>query len=574
MRKITDFNADWLFSAAAEEGEEKPFADSRVKLPFFHSILTMPVCTFTKTWTASDSDEGKTVFIEFSQISGEAEIYCNDNLIAETSSIVHKRRYQLVSEAKPGTEYTVKINIRPASRGDGLFAFTGVNIITLDSSHFNLLSPGSGLYITSEAADGKAIIRIKTEVIRPNNYDVVAYTVLNSSGYETASATAKPTSPDTEMIIDSPDLWEGQSGAAVYTLKAELKRDSRVLDETTSAFGIRDISVDEDGFFRLNGFRLPLDGAELTDCSAVKSDTESLHHLDGNALISRMLPSKTNLLSFTDKEGMVFWYCPAFSGNRTYDMELFREFLITYRNHPSLAFAVCPAKADEEYFEEFRKTAEEYAPGLICAARKSFDCTPEEIPAGAKLVLLDIPFRTQPEAYITFSGRLTGLQEKHPEKSFAVLASSPLKSECAPKDATEHHIRLWQTFFRQKGITAYFAGLLSDEKNGEARQGLISEDRTELYDAFWFYKSQFSSEDFIKITDPDICETSDKHIDLRCITNRTNLRLLVNGKDRKYKAEKLSDNIYVFRQLKLKPDHNLLEVSADDECDSIEIIRI
>ncbi len=574
MRNITDFSNGWLFSAAANDGEEKAFSDTLIKLPFFHTISSMPVCSFTKTWNACESDEGKTVYIEFSQISGEAEIFCNDALIASADRITHKRRYRLISEAQPGNEYKVKINIRPFSRGDGLFAFTGVNIITLDSSHFDMLSPGDGMYITSLLNDNKAKINVKTEVIRPNNYDVVAYTVLNSSGYEVASATAKPTSPDTEIIIDSPDLWEGQSGAAVYTLKAELKRDSRVLDEISSGFGIREISIDDDGFFRLNGFRLPLDGAGLTDCSAVKSDTENLHHLDGNALIAQMLPTKTNLLTFCDKEGIVFWYCPAFSGNREYDMKVFREFLITYRNHPSLAFAVCPPEADEEYFEEFRKTAEEYAPEIICAARQNIDCSPGDIPDAAKLVLLDIPFSTRPDSYISFSGRLAGLQEKHPGKSFAVYASSPLKSECGMKESAEHHIRLWQTFFRQKGITAYFGGLLTDERNGDARRGLVSEDRTELYDAFWFYKSQFSSEGFIKITDPDICETSDKHIDLRCITNRTNLRLLVNGKDKKYKAEKLSDNIYVFRQLKLKPDRNLFEVSADDECDSIEIIRI
>lgn len=573
MRNITEFNKNWLFCAETVS-EEKAFSDTVVHLPFFHNILTMPQCTFTKTWMPTEMDEGKTVYLEFTQISGEVEIYCNGTLLASRISPMHKFRIQLTLEADIRTEYKIEVKVKPAARKDGLFAFAGVSIITADSSHFGILQPGDGIYINSVIKDGKGEINIETEVIRPNNYDVVSYTVYNASGYEVASATAKPTSPNTKIILDSPDLWEGQSGACIYTLKAVLRRDSAVLDETSTTFGIRDISVENDGFFHLNGFKLPLDGAELTDCSAVKSDTENLHHLDGNALISAMLPTKTNLLSFCDKEGTLFWYCLPFGKSIKSDMESFREFLLTYRNHPSLAFTVCPAEADNEYFDEFIKTANEYAPETICAVRRNIENALDSIPEKAGLVLLDIPYKTQPEAYIAFNGRLSELQEKYPEKAFAVFAESPPKSECSIKESAEHHIRLWQAFCRQKGVIAYFAGILSDEKNGEAKRGLVSNDRSEVYDAFWFYKAQFSSEGFIKIVDPDICETDSKFIDLKCITNRSNLRILVNGKDKKYKSEKVADSIYVFRQLKLKPDLNIIEVSADDECDSIEIIRI
>lgn len=573
MRNIIQFSKDWLFSAKATD-EEKAFSDTSVTLPFFHNISSMPECTFSKSWIPNEKDDGKTVYLEFTQISGEVEIYNNDTLLASRVSPMHTFRTQLTLEADIHTEYNIKVKVKPAARKDGLFAFAGVNIITVDSSHFNILQPGDGICVSSFIKDGKGEINIATEIVRPNNYDVVSYSVYNASGYETAAATAKPTSPNTKIILDSPELWEGQSGACVYTLKAVLKRDSAVLDETSSTFGIRDISVENDGFFRLNGFKLPLDGAELTDCSAVKSDTENLHHLDGNALISAMLPTKTNLLSYCDKEGTLFWYCLPYTGNTAYDMESFREFLITYRNHPSLAFVVCPTQADDEYFDEFKKTVNEYAPKVICAVRRNIENALDLIPENAQLVLLDIPCKVQPESYIAFNGRFAELQEKYPQTAFAVYAESPLKSECGIKESAEHHIRLWQAFCRQKGVIAYFAGLLSDEKNGEAKRGLVSNDRSEIYDAFWFYKAQFSSEGFIKIVDPDICETNNKFIDLKCITNRSNLRILVNGKDKKYKSEKIADSIYVFKQLKLKPDLNTLEVSAEDECDSIEIIRI
>lgn len=573
MRNIIPFNTKWLFSAT-EKNEEKTFADTVIKLPFFHSIETMPVCTFSNSWIPTEKEEGKTVYLEFIQLTGKTEIYLNGNQVSSEASHRFSFRVLLTNEADPHTEYKIELKVKPEGRRDGLFAFAGVNIITTDSSHFNLSEPGDGLHITSCMKDGRGEVNINTEIIKPNNYDVVSYTVLNSSGYEVASATAKPTSPNAKITIDIPDLWEGQGGACVYTLKASLRRDSHILDETSSEFGIREPSLDDEGFFRLNGFRLPLDGAELTDCSAVRSDTENLRHLDGNALISSMLPTKTNLLSYCDKTGSVFWYCPPYSGDTDSDIEALKEFLLIYRNHPSLIFLVCPEEADSVYTESFIKTAEEYAPGILIAARRNIENATENIPDNISLILLDIPCKTQADAYITFSGRFRDLQEKYPDKHFAVYAQSAARSESGIKENAEHHIRLWQTFCRQKGMIAYFCGLLTDEKNGDGRRGLISNDRSEVYDAFWFYKAQFSSEGFIKITDPDIYETEEKLTDLKCTTNRTNLRLLVNGKDKKYKAEKLTDGIYIFRQIRLRPGLNTFEVSADDECDSVEIVRI
>ena len=132
---------------------------------------------------------------------------------------------------------------------------------------------------------------------------------------------------------------------------------------------------------------------------------------------------------------------------------------------------------------------------------------------------------------------------------------------------------MWNTFCRQK-IVAYVGGLLTDGKEVNSKRGLINSNREQFYDIFWYYKSQFSVKSFIKICELENYETFDKFIDIKCITNSHNIRLLINGKDKKYKPEKITDGVYVFRQLKLRKDVNLIEVSAGEECDHIEIIRI
>ena len=571
MRTIIALNKNWIFTPDTV-AEEKPSV-SKIELPFFHSIDTMPSGTFSTSWTAGEEHEGKTVYIEFSQISGIAEIFSGDTLLGVHSSGTCRFRVQLALDAKMGEEYSVRVKVSPSPRKDGLFSFAGVNLLVVDSSHFNMTDFGNGLITDTVHTPGKCEIQVKTEIIRPNNYDVVSYTIYGKNGELITSKTCKPTSPDTAFTICDPELWDGQSGAFTYTLEAKLLRDSQCLDEVKTVFGIRDILLGQDGFLYLNSFKLPLSGVVLTDCSAIRSDIENLKKLDGNLLMSSILPSRTNLLSVCDDTGMFFWFSFPITKNLTKDKEHLREFITLYRNHPSLGAVVFATGSDNDYFNELSEYLHELAPHVISVLQKDIDDTEDKIPEKAKIVLLTVPCTSAPESFITFNGRFSYLQEAYPEKCLAILPESPDKADKTPEELGEWHIRMWNTFCRQK-IIAYFGGILSDGKAINSKRGLSSNDRTQLYDIFWYYKSQFSAKGFIKICELDAYETLDKFIDIKCITNCQNIRILVNGRNKKYKPEKITDGVYVFRQLKLKRDLNLIEVSAGEECDSVEIIRI
>ena len=571
MRTIIGLNKNWTFTPEAM-ADEKPSA-SRVDLPFFHSIDTMPSGTFSNSWTAGEEHEGKTVYLEFSQISGTAEVYSGDRLLSTHSSGTCRFRVQLTLDAKMGESYDVSVRVTPSPRKDGLFSFAGVNLLVVDSSHFNMTDLGNGLKVDTVCTAEKCELSVKTEIIRPNNYDVVSYTVYGKKGEVITSKTCKPTSPDTKLSFSDPELWDGQSGAYTYTLEAKLLRDSQCLDEVSTVFGIRDTVLGQDGFLYLNGFKLPLSGVVLTDCAAIRSDIENLKKLDGNLLMSSILPSKTNLLSVCDETGMFFWFALPITNNIEKDKEHLKEFITLYRNHPSLSAVVFATGSDNSYFNELSSYLHELAPSVMSVLQKNIDDAEGEIPEKAKIVLLTVPCTSDPESFITFNGRFSFLQEAYPEKCIAILPESPDKADKTPEELGEWHIRMWNTFCRQR-IVAYFGGILSDGKAINSKRGLSSNDRNQLYDIFWYYKSQFSAKGFIKICELDAYETLDKFIDIKCITNCQNIRILVNGRNKKYKPEKITDGVYVFRQLKLKRDMNLIEVSAGEECDSIEIIRI
>ncbi len=572
MKQIIDISKNWLFSAE-EQPDGKAFSDTKTSLPFFHGIKTMAPGTFSTSWIPSEAEDGKTVYIEFSQISGDAEIYLGDTIIGSHKGSSCSFRVLLSLEVAMGKSYDIRVKVSPLARADSMFVFASASLIAVDSSHFNMTGLGKGIYADYILNNGNAEVTLSTEVIRPNNYDVVSYTITDMNGDIIFTKTCKPTEPECTFTIENAELWDGQSGAALYNAEAKLLRDSRCLDEINTAFGIRDITLNPDGFLYLNGFRLPLCGVSLTDCSYVKTDSSILKELDGNILISPLLPSKTDLLSLTDTQGMLFWYILPFTSDIEADKAALREFLLLYRNHPSLAGIVLSSDADNRYFDALNEELKKYAPKVTAVIKRSIDKALDNIPEKAEIILLTVPYNTSPDSFISVSGRFSELQNKYTDKYFAVIPEEAAKSKVAAEEIKEWHIKLWTAFCRQKNLIAFFAGLLTDGKDTDSPRGLISNNRTVFYDSFWFYRAQFSSQSFVKICTEAGLETENKYTDIKCITNCSNLRMLVNGKDKKYKAEKLADGVYIFRQIKLKKDVNLIEVSADDECDSTEIIR-
>lgn len=572
MRNTIEFNSGWIFTPDASQNEENS-RSSKIKLPFFHEAETMPAGIFSSKWTARDEHDGKALYMEFSQLSADCEIYFDGKEVSAKKAAPYLFRVLLSLEVKAGEAYEIKIHAVPKARTDGLFSFAGVSLIYCDSSHFNMTDRDKGVRLSTELSAHSAKLTVKADVVRPNNYDIVSYTVLNSKGETVTTKTAKPTKPDAEIEFTLPELWDGQIGPYTYRLNAKLQRDSQCLDEIELPFGFREITLKNDGFLYLNGFKLPLNGVKLTDCSAVKTDINNLKVLDSNVLLCSLLPSKTNLLSVCDKEGLLFWYELPVAEDKEATKNNLKDFLLLYGNHPSLA-AIVLQTDDEEYFNELADIIKEITPSVLPIIKLDIEKALQFIPKKAKTVMLSVPCKTDPESLLNLSGRFTEIISKNPDRFFSILPESPDKANMTPEELSDWHIRLWSCASKLKGVIAFFGGLLSDGRALNSKRGLMSGDRQEIYDIFWYYKSQFSIKDFIKICELPQYDTYEKFIDIKCITNCSNLRILVNGKQKKYKAEKIADGLYIFRLLKLKKDINVIEVSAGDECDSVEIIRI
>lgn len=567
MRHTYSFNENWMFS---ETGEEHRYEDTEVTLPFIHYNSDMPECIFSNTWKAEEKDEGQNIYLCFAQVSGDIEIYDGENLAGSHKGSPAPFNILLAENVKAGRVFDIKIKITPAPRTDAKFVFGKAGIVTVSSSHFDMEEQGCVRIHTVTSRDG-ADVQVAAKIVKPNNYDVVSFSVVDHTGETIITKTAKPTEAATVIKIGIPGLWDGQSGACLYTLRAVLQRDSTVLDEVDTVFGIKDIKLSDDGFLYLSNVKLPLSGVCLTDCSRLKTDLENFKLLDGNCLAASAFPTKTNLLTACDNDGNLFWYEYPYKEND--DFTALREFLLSAAHHPSFTFVQCSDKADSEYREKFHNVCRKCAPDIFTAATCDINATADFEPGDFDIIAIKVPFTDKAEAYLGIGARFNEIADKYPEKHFAVIAAAPAIEDADDSQTDFWSIRLWDTFCREKRVILYLADTFTDSKEPFGKRGIMKGDRNTFCDRFWFYKTQFSAQGFIKISPSDVVPTDARSKDIRCFTNLDDLRLLVNGKDKKYTAEKLSDGVYVYRNIKLKKGENLLEVSAGDECDNATIIR-
>lgn len=577
MRSYTDLSKAWSVRAQAADTEIK-YEEIKTDLPFIHSAAEIKEATFSNEWTVPSDMEGETVYIEFRQVSGDVSVYSGGALVCRHNTLSTRFRVRLTQNAVPGEKFQIKAVVVPAARADGNFIFGTVSLITVSHSHFDLDDDGTnGIYLDINTDKPTAQVRVKAKVEYPNNYDVLSFTIINSNGESICTKTQKPTEGESILEIPSPEYWGGQKDASMYTLKASLVRDATILDMLEIPFGIKELVIEKDRFLRLNGIKLPLNGIALSNCSHIKTDRILFDLLDANSLIADSIPSKTDLLEVCDKSGTVFWYDLPYTGTDR-DMDELREFLKQNYNHPSLAFACCSGFADSEYFKRFRKICRDCGTNVFTAMKfdiRSAAFLPDELP---DVIAITVKGGNGDENFFDVKSRFDELNKAHPETSFALFAYPPAPDETADgKKADENalctwHERLWNTFCREKSIIGYFAGYLSDAPEHKDSPGLVSTDREHIKDVFWFYKSQFSANEFVKICAGDLIVSDKKYIDIKCYTNTSPLRILVNGETkRRYRHDEIYNGVFVFRRIPLKNRTNIIEVSSGDQFDRAEI---
>ncbi|MDQ3843267.1 MAG: DUF4982 domain-containing protein [Bacteroidota bacterium] len=286
-------DANWKFSQTDTIGADKAvFDDSKwraLNLPHDWSIenefiqnaptsggggyLPTGIGWYRKRFNPPKSALSKTVWVEFDGVYQNSDVWINGHHLGRYPSGYMSFHYDLTSHIKSGENIiTVRVDnsLQPNTRwysGSGIYRHVWLNI----ANPVHVAQWGT--YITTPQADSSsATINIKTKINNRNAISKEALLhsiVLDANGKEVAktesplSLSSKDQSESEQKItVASPALWSLEK-PNMYSLRSVIVDKGKIVDETVTPFGIRNIQYDANKGFLLNGKRVKMNGVCL-----------------------------------------------------------------------------------------------------------------------------------------------------------------------------------------------------------------------------------------------------------------------------------------------------------------------
>lgn len=577
MKNVYDLQKEWKREIPGVGGKE-------FDLPLRTAdVRENETVTFTRSFLIPESDDGSAVLLVTDGLSGRAEILLDDDEVCVHDGLFAPFAADLSPYVKKGRRQTLTLRVLPRRTPDGEFVFGGARLVSTGKSRFDRTVPGAApLRVRAVFTKDGVSLRAEADLANPNNYDILVFRLTDPKGRVVETRSEKPTQPQTVFSLPAPDLWEGAHDAGIYRLDAALRRDAAVLDTETITFGIRQTQLGEEGLFRLNGLKLPLNGVCLRPASSDPADADLLTELDANCVLTGSLsPDEAGLFAF-DAAGIitVFSIPPEIAENE----EELAGTLRRLHKHPAVCFVYCPTR-EISLLKRFTSTVKKYAPDLFTVG--DCDLLHEDSLADAvpDLLRLNVDAAGDSAAFLELENAVASLLREHPDYRFLVFADAPecifdrhsvhaVRPDCSQEYFSMWHEKIWHIFYNKKGVVAYVAGYLADKTDKADRTGLVTADRESRKDAFWFYRSQFSAEGFVKLCSSERTSVTKKYVDVKCYTNTPPIRMTVNGKTRKkLRCDALSESVYVFRDVKLRRKNNTIVITAASGTDSEVLFR-
>ena len=336
------FNGGWRFLETGLDttfGEIKTRKDEFKKVKVPHDWLIYDSKDLFRDglgWYTKDfefrREQGSRCFITFEGIYMDSEIYVNGQ-----SAWCWKYGYS--SFTFEMTEYLVDgnnnitVSVRhqsPNSRwysGAGIYRDIWINI-TQDTCILN-----DGVYLSAVKKEDDYILTVETEAGGKDAANVQIMTHIEGVTYEEieaceAEAVAAPACDYRELesgqlryryvnryLVRSPQRWDIDT-PYLYEIKVELVSGGRTIDEYRTGFGFRDIVLDPDRGFIINGRNIKLNGVcEHHDLGALGSAYNSkamrrkliiLKKMGVNAIRGTHNMAAPNVLDLLDEMGFIF----------------------------------------------------------------------------------------------------------------------------------------------------------------------------------------------------------------------------------------------------------------------------
>lgn len=437
---------------------------------------------------------------------------------------------------------------------------------------------------------------------------------------KSAGFSAAPSEVSTVRLpieIEKPHLWNGRKDPFIYTADITITdSDGNVTDRLTQPLGLRYYSVDPDNGFSLNGERVQLHGVCRHQDRAERGNALlPMHHAEDVAIMEEMgvnavrlahYPQATQFYDLMDKSGMVVWAEIPFIGPGGYpdrgfnDLPAFREngkeqlreLIRQHYNHPSICFwgmfNELKTHGDNPigYVTELDSIAHAEDPTRLTTAA-SFLSNEAPINGVTDLIAwnqyfgwyggkpshmgvwLDKVHKDFPKYRVGVSEYGAGASIYHQQDSVKPGISS---GYWHPENyQTYYHMENWKAIDQRPFVWGSFVWNMFDfgaahrtegDRNGINDKGLVTFDRKNKKDAFYFYKANWNKQDpFVYIANRRHDRRTLDRTDITIFTNQPEVELTVNGKNiGKMKAD--GYGTVVFEKVDLIPGENTVTARA------------
>jgi len=281
---------------------------------------------YRKHFTVDAALSNRLVTVEFDGVYDHAEVWINGHFVGGRPYGYASFEVPLTPLVKFGSDNLLAVRVDHSRFADSRW-YTGSGIYR----HVRLritdkLRIGQwGVFVTTpEVTPDAATVRIQTTIessSRQTGPCSLESEIIDASGHTVASVNTEADFAGgsqqllrQEIKLSRPQLWS-PALPMLYTLRSRLSRDAKVVDETTTPFGIRALQFDPDKGFFLNGMPMKLKGVCIHhDAGALGAAVPEkvlerrlriLQEMGVNAIRTSHNPPAPELLDLCDRLGLL-----------------------------------------------------------------------------------------------------------------------------------------------------------------------------------------------------------------------------------------------------------------------------
>ena len=562
----------------------------------------------------------KRIFLRFEGAATVADISVNDEWVGQHRGGYTAFCYEITEWVKPGKKNTLSVRVSNAETSDviplaGDFNIFGglyrpVELIVTDPVSISPLDYAScGVYITQNSlTDSRAELSVRVCLLNDTGTAQTVSVTVDGRTF-TAEGIREAVVP---VTVDNPRRWNGTKDPYLYTATVSVGNDT-----VTETFGLREIAVDADKGFLLNGEPVSLKGvcrhqewegklSALSDDDHLR-DIAIMKEMGANAVRLAHYPQAETVYRACDREGFLVWAEIPLVGPGGYDdtgyipseplhenaRRQLTEMIRQNYNRPSII--------TWGLFNELRMRPNP-VPFLEELDRLAKEEDPSRPTAGATNLGADEPltFVTDLIAWNRYDGWYGGMpadlgrfldktHRKYPNLKIAVseygAGASVLHHEetIRKPDApgtfhpeawqTEYHILNWKEMKQRPFVWGTFIWNLFDfaashrtegDRNGINDKGLVTHDRKIFKDAFYFYKDNWREDvPVLHLCEKRFTERHSDTVTVRAFSNIGAAELFVNGQSAGIAAPDELRCLY-WNNVTLESGENKIEIRSAD----------